>query len=119
MAPPPVILLAHISALWMDKVQQTTTVPLSVPVLATPVIDHNDLKEWQKRLGLSYEDAAGLLGVDRSTYAAYLTGQARNTRLPVPLPRAIALSAMAIELGLHQLLPPPVPRSKKRKLGKG
>lgn len=100
------------------KVQQQTitTVPVSVPVMATPVIDHNDLKEWQKRLDLSYEEAANLLGVDRSTYAAYLTGLARNTRIPTPLPRAIALSAMAIELGLHRLLPPPVLRTKKRRL---
>lgn len=79
------------------------------------VIDHEDLRRWQVRMGYSYDDAAKELGVDRSTYAVWLKGVSRNSNKPFDLPRMVQLSTMAIEAGLASGLPPAKVRSKGRK----
>lgn len=92
--------------------QENKSLTLHIP-FDKRVCDHLDLREWQERMGFTYEEAAEQLGVNRSTYAAYLTGRSRNKGVSTPLPRMVSLAAMAIELGLHKVLPEPVPRSKK------
>lgn len=81
---------------------------------APVIIDHEDLREWQIRMKFTYDDAAQVLGVDRSTYAVWLRGTSRTTGKPLPLPRVVALAAMAVEMGLHQNMPPPQIRHKGR-----
>lgn len=93
--------------------QDTKSLTLNISFEGKQVLDHQDLREWQARMNFTYEEAAAQLGVDRSTYAVYLTGMSRATKSPTPLPRSISLAAMAIEFGLHRALPAPVPRSKK------
>lgn len=80
-----------------------------------PVLDHIGLRAWMNRMGFPYEDAAEKLGVHRSTFAAMLNGVSRETGRPLPLARTVQLAAMAIELGLDSVLPPPQVRSKKRR----
>lgn len=97
----------------LKPVQEKNLTPIQVPILCVPVRSNGDLKAWQERLQLNYEEAASQLGVDRSTYAAYLSGKSRATGLPTSLPRSISLAAMAVEVGLHRLLPAPVTRKKQ------
>jgi transcriptional regulator with XRE-family HTH domain len=82
-------------------------------LVVIPVRNSEELREWQQRMGFSYSDAAAELGVNRSTYAAYLTGKSRATGFEVALPRAISLAAMAIEAGLNRALPHSAPQRKK------
>lgn len=91
--------------------RKNTFPPVAVVI---PVRNSEELKEWQQRMGFSYNDAALHLGVDRSTYAAYLTGKSRATGFDVPLPRAISLAAMAVEAGFDRALPTPQPRDKRK-----
>lgn len=104
-------------AIGRTKLQEQKVINTPAPLVCIPVRNCAELRDWQERLGLSYEDAALHLGVDRSTYAAYLSGKSRATGMEVPLPRAIALAAMAIEAGLFRALPAPVARPKRKRAG--
>lgn len=101
-------------AIGRAKVQEQNSNFSPALLVVIPVRNNEELKDWQQRMGFSYSDAALQLGVDRSTYAAYLTGKSRATGSDSPLPRAVSLAAMAIEAGLDRALPPPQPREKRR-----
>lgn len=89
----------------------------SEAIKVTPVVDHVDLRKWMIRLNLSYDTAAEVLGIHRSTFATMLNGVSRETKRPLPLPRSVQLAAMAIEIGIDRLLPPPEVRRKSRRSG--
>lgn len=52
-----------------------------------------DLRAWAKRLGYTYEQAAGALGVSRATWAAWVSGRTK-------IDRRTRLACVAIEAGL-------------------
>lgn len=101
-------------AIGRAKVQEQNSNFSPALLVVIPVRNSEELKEWQQRMGFSYSAAALEMGVDRSTYAAYLTGKSRATGCEVSLPRAISLAAMAIEAGLNRALPKPQPREKRK-----
>lgn len=84
-------------------------------IAVVPVVDNLDLRKWMLRMGFSYDRAAEMLGIHRSTFGTMLNGTSRETGRQLPLPRSIQLAAMAIELGIDQKLPPPVMRKKPRR----
>lgn len=56
------------------------------------------LREWQKRMGYTYDDAAAALGMSRSGYASLL-----SKSKPVFIDLRTALACAAIELGVVPL----------------
>lgn len=60
--------------------------------------DAQALREWQKRMGFTYDDAAAALGMSRSSYAAFV---AKSN--PVFIDLRTALACAAIELGVEPL----------------
>ena len=54
--------------------------------------DPESLREWQKRMGFSYETAANALNIGRTTYAEMVLGQSR-------IDLRTALTCAAIEHG--------------------
>ena len=56
------------------------------------------LREWQKRMGFTYDDAAAALGMSRSGYASLL-----SKSKPVFIDLRTALACVAIELGVEPL----------------
>ncbi len=55
-----------------------------------------DLRAWQKHLGLTYEQAALKLGVKRPTYAKYA-----SPKYLEEIPRWMELGCAAVAAGLH------------------
>jgi transcriptional regulator with XRE-family HTH domain len=60
--------------------------------------DPQALREWQKRMGYTYDDAAAALGMSRSGYSSLI---AKSN--PVFIDLRTALACAAIELGLEPL----------------
>ena len=54
------------------------------------------LREWQARLGLTFDSAAALLDIGRTTYAEMLSGVTR-------IDLRTALACKAVELGIEPL----------------
>jgi len=52
------------------------------------------MRQWQARMGYTYDSASQALGVSRSTYAGWLAGT-------YPIDRRTVLACMAIEAGLN------------------
>lgn len=71
--------------------------------------DPDALREWQKRMGLTFDAAAQALDIGRTTYAEMLNGESR-------IDLRTALACRAIEKGidpLHGHTQPLTPKSKK------
>lgn len=49
-----------------------------------------ELRAWQKKLGLTYDTGAQVLGVNRSTYATWISG-----KTTIDLRTALACAALA------------------------
>lgn len=96
------------------KLEKDQAPPTGIFMPVHPVVTNIDLRMWMHRMGFTYDEAAYVLGVNRSSYATWLTGSSRTTGKPLALPRTVQLAAMAIEVGLHKCLPTPVLRTKKR-----
>lgn len=65
-----------------------------------------ELRAWQKRMGLSGRAAARLLGVSTTTYLDRANGVSHTTGLPVPVPRTLTLACAALEAArMLQLTP--------------
>ncbi len=67
------------------------------------------LREWQDRMGLTFDTAAQALDIGRSTYAEMLSGTSR-------IDLRTALACRAIEQGVNPLrgeMKPLTPRNKK------
>lgn len=60
--------------------------------------DQQALRDWQKRMGFTYEDAAAALGMSRSGYALLL-----SQSKPVFIDLRTALACAAIEHGVEPL----------------
>jgi transcriptional regulator with XRE-family HTH domain len=60
--------------------------------------DPQSLRDWQKRMGFTYDDAAAALGMSRSSYAA-LVAKVN----PVFIDLRTALACAAIELGVEPI----------------
>lgn len=56
------------------------------------------LREWQKRMNFTYDDAAAALGMSRSGYANYLSGTDQRI-----IDLRTALACAAIEHGLEPM----------------
>jgi|GEM_PF-3507208 len=56
-----------------------------------------ELRAWQKRMGLSGRAAARLLGMNTTTYLDRANGKSHTTGLPVPVPRTLTLACAALE----------------------
>lgn len=69
------------------------------------------LRDWQKRMGFTYDDAALALGMSRSSYAALLSSTS-----PVFIDLRTALACAAIELGVEPLDGNVVPYQRGSKL---
>ena len=57
---------------------------------------HEDFKNWRKKMGLTQQQAADVLGLSKATIENYDKGR------PVVIPRVVALACAAIE---HKLEP--------------
>lgn len=71
--------------------------------------DPEALREWQMRMGLTFDAAAQALDIGRTTYAEMLNGESR-------IDLRTALACRAIEKGvepLHGHIQPLIPKSKK------
>ena len=58
----------------------------------------HDLKAWQQSMGFTYDTASAALGVNRSTYATWLSGLR-------PIDRRTALACTALAGGLDEWVP--------------
>ncbi len=67
----------------------------------TQSMTHDDFLAWHTRMGYSYTTGAEALGVDRSSYADYVSGIKRNTGKPMVYKRPLALACAALEAGLQ------------------
>ncbi len=54
-------------------------------------VSGSQVKEWQERMGYTYESAAAALGVGRTTFARYIVEGAGRT---------VALAMAALEAGI-------------------
>ena len=61
---------------------------------------HADFVAWHTRMGYSYSTGAEALGMDRGTYADYLSGTKRSTGKTMTYKRTIALACAALEAKL-------------------
>jgi hypothetical protein len=62
----------------------------------------DDLRAWQATMGYTYDTAAAALGVNRSTYAGWISGIARATGKPANIDRRTALACAALAAGLGE-----------------
>ena len=60
-----------------------------------------DLRAWQKAMRYTYDTAAQALGINRSTYAALISGINPKTGEPKPIDRRTALACAAILAGIN------------------
>ncbi len=63
---------------------------------------HEDFKNWRKKMGLTQQQAADVLGLSKATIENYDKGVRREDGRPVVIPRVVALACAAIE---HKLEP--------------
>ena len=68
----------------------------------------SDLRDWQARMGYTYDTAAQALGVSRSTYAEWVAGKSRTTGRPVTPSRTVALACAALAAGLEPWAAAPI-----------
>lgn len=72
-----------------------------------------ELRAWQKRMGLSGRAAARLLGMNTTTYLDRANGISHTTGLPVTVPRTLMLACIALEVA--RMLQPEAPKTKRRR----
>ena len=68
----------------------------------------SDLRDWQARMGYTYDTAAQALGVSRSTYAEWVAGKSRTTGKPITPSRTVALACAALAAGLEPWAAAPI-----------
>ena len=81
----------------------------------TPM-SNEELRAWQKRMGLSGRGAARALGMNAATYLDRANGKSHTTGLPVSVSRALTLACAALEAA-RMLQPPPPGKPKRRHQG--
>lgn len=62
-----------------------------------------DLRAWQKRMGISALEASRRLGVSQMTYLDWVQGTSRTTGKPIKLPPLLRWACAGMEAGVTPL----------------
>ena len=55
-----------------------------------------DFRQWRSAMGMTQQQAAGMLGLSKSTIELYESGKRRDNDQPVEIPRVVALACAAL-----------------------